>query len=121
MKEMKKTRDKRLVLLEAIIRYADQSDNFNPFFYKDEMMKKLNVCEINFDIIQKQLGDRYCRIVDIFEERSRYAINVIECLELRDRIIQANTKEKKHIESRIILLETLIATFFIIMVGSFII
>jgi hypothetical protein len=34
MKDMKKTKDKRLVLLEAILRYADQSDNFNPFFIK---------------------------------------------------------------------------------------
>ena len=85
------------------------------------MMKKLNVCELNFDIMQKQLGDRYCRIVDIFEERSRYAINVVECLELRDQIIQANTKERRHRECRIILLESLIATFLVIVVGSCII
>ena len=119
MKDMKKTKDKRLVLLEAILRYADQSDNFNPFFYKDEMLKRLDVCETNFDIMQKQLGNRYCRMIDSFEERTRYAINVIECLDLRDQIIQANTKERRHLEGRIILLETLIATFLVIIVGSY--
>jgi hypothetical protein len=121
MKDMKKAKDKRLVLLEAIIRYSDQSDNFNPYFYKDEMLKRLDVCEHVFNIMQKQLGDRYCRMVDSFEERSRYTINVIECLELRDQIIEANTKERRHREGRIILLETLIATFFLIIVGSWII
>ena len=121
MKDMKKIKDKRLVLLEAIIRYADQSDNFNPHFYKDDMLKRLDVCEHVFNIMQKQLGDRYCRLVDSFEKRSKYTINVLECLELRDQIIQANTQEKKHRESRIILLETLIATFLVIIVGSCII
>jgi len=123
MKDMKKTKDKRLVLIEAILRYSDQSGNINPFFYKDEMLKRLDVCEMNFDIMQKQLGDRYCRIVDIFEERSRYAVDVIECLELRDRILQANTKERRYREGRIriILLEALIATFLLIMGGSWIV
>ena len=123
MKDVKKTKDKRLVLIEAILRYSDQSGNINPFFYKDEMLKRLDVCEMNFDIMQKQLGDRYCRIVDIFEERSRYAVDVIECLELRDRILQANTKERRYREGRIriILLEALIATFLLIMGGSWIV
>jgi hypothetical protein len=121
MKDMKKTKDKRLVLLEAILRYSNQSDNIDPFFYKDEMLKRLDVCEMNFDIMQKQLGDRCCCIVDIFEERTRYTIHVIECLELRDRIIQANTKERRHREGCIILLETLIAAFLVIIFGSCII
>jgi hypothetical protein len=122
MKDMNNTKDKRLVLLQAILRYTDQSDNFNPFFYKDEMLRKLDVCEINFDIMQKQLGDRYCRLIDIFEERSRYAINVIDCIELRDQIIQANTKEKRHRENvRIKLLSTLIGIFIVILIGQFII
>ena len=118
MKDMKKTKDTRLVLLEAILRYADHSDDINPYFYKYDMLKRLDVCEHVFNIMQKQLGDRYCRIVDIFEERSRYTINVIACLELRDQIIQANTKERRHREGRIILLETLIATFLVIIVGN---
>ncbi len=122
MKDMKNTKDKRLVLLQAILRYTDQSENFNPFFYKDEMLRKLDVCEINFDIMQKQLGDRYCRLIDIFEERTRYAINVIDCIELRDQIIQANTKEKRHRENvRIKLLSTLIGIFIVILIGQFII
>jgi len=123
MKDMKKTKDKRLVFIEAILRYSDQSGNINPFFYKDEMLKRLDVCEMNFDIMQKQLGDRYCRIVDIFEERSRYAVDVIECLELRDQMLQTNTKERRYREGRIriILLEALIATFLLIIGGSWIV
>jgi hypothetical protein len=94
MRDMKKTKDKRLVLLEALLRYADQCGDANPHFYKDEMLKMLHVCEHVFNIMQKQLGERYCCMVDSVEERSRYAINVNKCLELRDQIIQANTKER---------------------------
>jgi hypothetical protein len=120
MKDMKNINDKRLVLLEAIIRYADQSGNFEPYFYKDEMIKRLDTCEHVFNIMQTQLGDRYCRRADSFEERSRYTINLIGCLELRDQI-KANTKERRQREGRIILLETLIATFLIIIVGQLLI
>ena len=107
MRDMKKTKDKRLVLLEALLRYADQCGNANPHFYKEEMLKMLGVCEHVFNIMQKQLGDRYCRMVDSIEEGSRYAINVNKCLELRDQIIQANTKERKHLEG---VRKTLLAT-----------
>jgi hypothetical protein len=121
MKYMKKTEDKRLVLLDAILRCADKSDYNNQYFYKDDVIKKLDVCEHTFNIMLKQLGDRYCRMVDIFEVRSRYAINVIKCFELRDQIIQADIKEKRHHEDiRIKLLSTLIGTFLVILIGQFI-
>ncbi len=121
MKDLKETRDKRLVLLEALIRYSDQSGNITPHFYKDEMIKRLGVCEHVFNIMQKQLGDRYCSLVDSFEIRPRYAFNVLDCIELRDRIIQANTRETRHREDfRIKLLSTLIGTFLVILVGNFI-
>jgi hypothetical protein len=121
MKDMKKTQDKRLVLLEAIIRYADLSDDINPYFYKDEMLKRLDVCEHVFNIMLIQLGEKYCRITDGFEERVRYTVNVTGCLELRNQIIEANTRERRHREGRIKLLEALIATFFLILFGSWII
>jgi hypothetical protein len=116
------TKDKRLVLLEAFIRYADQCGNNKPQFYKDEMLKMLDVCEHVFNIMQKQLGDKYCRMVDCFEERSRYAINVTKCLELRNQLIQADSKERRYQESvRITLLATSISTFLIILLGRYII
>lgn len=97
------------MLLDALIRYADQSGKFNPHFYKDEMLKMLNVAEGDFNIMQKQLGDEYCHMVDIREGRSRYAIIRDKCLALRDQIDQANTEEKRHREGvRIALLTTLL-------------
>jgi len=106
MRDMKKTKDKRLVLLEALLRYADQCGDANPHFYKDEMLKMLHVCEHVFNVMQKQLGERYCCMVGSIDEGSRYAINVNKCLELRDQIIQATTKER-HRES---VRKTLLAT-----------
>lgn len=116
MKDMKKTKDRRLVLLDALLRYADLTGNIHPHFYKDEMLKMLNVSEHNFDIMQGQLGDRYCRMVDRFEVRSRYAIDVISCLELRDQILKAGSKERRiHDGFRIKLLSTLIGAFVVIL------
>lgn len=122
MKDINRTKDNRIVLLEALLRYADQSGNINPQVYKDEMLKMLNVCDHDFNIMLKQLGDRYCRLVDCFEGRSKYAINVNKCLELRGQITQANTKERRHREGvRITLLATLIGTFLVILLGHYII
>ena len=61
---MKKTNDKRFVLLDALILYADQSCTLNPLFYKDEILKMLSVTEYDFNIMQKQLGDEYYHMVD---------------------------------------------------------
>lgn len=111
MKDMKKIKDKRFVLLEALLRYADQSGNFNPHFFKDEMIKVLNVTEGDFNIMQKQLGDEYCHMVDYIEGRSRYAIIVNKCFALRDEIEQANTDARRHREGiRIAVLTTLLGT-----------
>jgi hypothetical protein len=105
-------------LLEALLHYADRSGTDNPHFYKDEMLKILGVCEHVFNIMQKQLGDICCHLVDGLEERSRYAINVNKCLELRDQIIQANAKGKRYRESvRNILLATSIGAPLVILVG----
>ena len=107
MRGMKKTKDKRLVLLEALLRYADQCGDANPHFYKDEMLKMLHVCEHVFNVMQKQLGEKYCCMIDCIEERSRYVINVNKCFELRDQIIRANTKERRYREA---VRKTLLAT-----------
>lgn len=95
MKDMKKRQDKRLEMLEAIFRYTDMSGEDTPFFYKDEMMRKLNVCEHVFNVIMNQLGESYCSVADPFEERIRYSVNVQRCLVLRKCITRENEKKER--------------------------
>jgi hypothetical protein len=90
--------DKRLAMLDALIQYADLSGDDKPEFYKDDMMKKLDVCEHVFNVMQKQVGNRCCRMVDNFEQRARYAINVSRCLELRGQITQTKAKKRRRLE-----------------------
>ncbi|HPR54411.1 MAG TPA: hypothetical protein PLV84_04705 [Deltaproteobacteria bacterium] len=118
MKGMEKTNDNRLILLEALLRHADQCGDENPHFFKDEMLKTLDVCEHVFNVMQIRLGDRYCRRVDGFEDRCRYAINVNSCLELRNQIMQADSKIRRFRESvRNIVLASSIGSFFVIFFG----
>ena len=122
MKNMKKIRDNQLVLLEALIQYADLSGSTNPHFYKDVMLDRLGICEHVFNIMLKQLGETYCRLVDSFNDRSRYVINVNRCLERHDQIIQANEREKRQRKAiRNTLLMTSMGTFFVILFGCCII
>ena len=95
MKNPKNTKDKRTVMLEAILKYTDHSGDETPYFFKDEMMKRLNVCEHVFNVMINQLGDRYCSVADAFEERTRYTVNVHRCLELREQISRENEKKKR--------------------------
>jgi len=116
MNDMKKSRDKRLVLLDALIRYADECGKDNPEFYKDEMLRNLKVCEHVFNIMHIQLGEKYCRVIDPYEERTRYAINVDRCLDLRNQITRENKKKMKLRERiDITVLATLIGVFFAIL------
>lgn len=80
--------------LSALIKYADESGNFNPHFYKDEMMEILNISEGEFNIIQKRLGDKYCHYVGPHDGRDRYAINVSECYRLKEMHDQEETRNK---------------------------
>lgn len=122
MKAMKKTTDNRLVLLEVLLRHADQSGNDNPHFYKDELIRRLGVCEHVFNIMQRQLGDRCCRMIDCFEGGGKYAINVNNCYALRKQIIRANTEARRHREGvNIKVLTTLISTLFVILLSHVII
>ena len=118
MRNTKKIRDNKLVLLEALIHQADFSGNDDPHFYVDEMLKKLDVCEHDFNIMLRQLGDRYCRLADSFEGRRRYAINMNGCFQLRSQLIRENEKKAtKRKAVRNMLLAASVATFFVILVG----
>ena len=118
MNIFRKDRDTRLELLEALIRYADQCGDADPHVYKDEMLRMLGVCDHVFNIMQKQLGDGYFRMVDNFDGRGRYAINVNGCFKLRDLLVKEEKVGKKSREGgQITVLATLIGTFFVIVFG----
>ncbi len=60
------------------------------------MMDRLGVTEGEFNIIQKNLGDKYCHFVDLHQGVPRYAINVSECLALHEQYDQESINEKRH-------------------------
>ena len=89
------TKNKRR-FLKALIEYAEKSGTFNPYFHMKELMDSLGISEKEFNIIQKQLGDRYCLLVDIHDNDKRYRINVSECLSLQEQYDQELIQEKRH-------------------------
>lgn len=94
MKNIRKNRDNRILLLKALIRHADSSSSADPHFYVDEMAKTLDVCTHDFNIMLRQLGNTYCHLADSFEGRSRYIINVDRCLRFCDQLVRENNKKK---------------------------
>ena len=59
-------------------------------------MDSLRIAEGEFNIIQKNLGDKYCHYVDSHGGNSRYAINVSECLALQEQYDQESINERGH-------------------------
>lgn len=93
--------DKRERFLGALLKYADESSRSNPHFHRTEMIQRLSISERDFNIVQKQLGDRYCRYVDQHKVNqhkrdARYEICVSECLALRDQLEQEKIQERRH-------------------------
>ncbi|MFC1511906.1 hypothetical protein ACFL5H_01770 [Candidatus Latescibacterota bacterium] len=82
---MKRFKNERKLFLDELLKYAKESGNFNPHFYRKEMMEKLNITEGEFNVLQKKLGDKYCRFVDYHNGDDRYAINLSECEKLREK------------------------------------
>lgn len=60
------------------------------------MMDILNISEGEFNIIQHNLGQKYCYFVGPHKEKGRYAINVSECLLLQEQYDQETINEKRH-------------------------
>lgn len=83
-------------LLFALIEYAEKSGTFNPRFYLSEMLSRLGVDEGTFNILRYSLGERYCWFVDVHKDEPRYAINVAECLNLRDSLEREARDERRH-------------------------
>lgn len=86
----------RQKFLNALLEYADKSGNFNPHFDKNEMMETLGVTESQFNIMQKQLGDKYCHYIDSHMGKPRYSINLSECLSLKEIFDQEAVQGKRH-------------------------
>lgn len=95
MKNIKNDREK---LLNALIEYADKSGNFNPQFYKKEMIDSLGVTEKEFNIMQKKLGPKYCYYAALRSDGELYAINLSECLELKEQYDKERIDGKRHKE-----------------------
>lgn len=99
MKDLNEINDKRLILLDALLRYAKESGDPKPHFYQDETLMKLGMCENVFIDMQMQIGDKCCHMDDCHDGRILFAINANRCLELRKKIIRASTEKMKHRKS----------------------
>jgi len=94
---MREVQAQRKRLLSALLNHAKESGNFNPHFYKKEMRDILGVPEDEFNIIQKNLGEKYCHYVDYSTSAGeRYAINVSECLALQEQYDQEIINDNRH-------------------------
>jgi hypothetical protein len=71
--------------LKTLLDFAEESETTNPHFHKKEIMKRLGIDELAFNLLQKRFGDKHCRFVDQHDGDSRYAINLSSCLALRDQ------------------------------------
>ena len=87
---------KRLLL--ALLDEARESGTFNPHFYLPNMLARLGTDEGTFNIAVHSLGERYCHMVDVHDGRTRYAINLAECLTLKDQFDSDAVQEARHRE-----------------------
>ncbi len=77
----KRSDDKRF--LKALLDYTEESATTNPHFHKREIMERLGIDELTFNLLQKRLGDHCCRFVDQHGGDDRYTINLSACNTLR--------------------------------------
>ncbi|MDP3049101.1 MAG: hypothetical protein Q8N12_06700 [Thermodesulfovibrionales bacterium] len=82
---MKLKRSIDIKFLEALLDHAEESGTINPHFHKKDIMERLGIDELTFNLLQKRLGDQYCRFVDQHDGNDRYAINLSGCIALRDQ------------------------------------
>ncbi|MHB8839670.1 MAG: hypothetical protein ACYC7F_12070 [Gemmatimonadaceae bacterium] len=82
----------------ALLNEAEESRTFNPHFYLADMLAKLGTDEGTFNIAVHSLGARYCYFVDVHDGRPRYAINLAECLSLKDQLDGDAVQEARHRE-----------------------
>ena len=120
MKDMCETKDRRLVLLDALLRYANKSRDQKPHFYQDETLTKLGVCENVFLDLQMLIGDKCCYMDDCHDGRIMYAVNATRCSEIRRQIIKSNKEKVRNRElTRITVATALYGTLFALILGRF--
>jgi hypothetical protein len=88
----------RKELLLALLDEARESRTFNPHFYLPDMLARLGIDEGAFNVLLHSLGTRYCGFVDVHDGRPRYAINLSECLTLKDQYDAEARDEQRHRE-----------------------
>jgi len=96
MQNIKDPHKEREDFLKALIDYGNNSGNFNPHFYKKELMDILKISEGEFNIVQHNLGNKYCYYVGPYRGEDRYAINMSECLNLQEQYEQEAIDTKRH-------------------------
>jgi len=116
MLSMKGTDDKRLVFLEKLIRFAEESGNDKPQFMKKDMLKRMGVCDHDFNKLQRQVGNKCCCLTDSYDEMRIYSVNINQCMGLHNRLLMEAEKkvQRECVEKKV--LATLIGAFFAIMV-----
>lgn len=93
------TSDDRRSFLFALVAYARESQTFNPHFHLREMLNRLGIDEKTFNILLHSLGPRYCHLVDVHNDDARYAINLADCLALKDQYENADVEASRHSQS----------------------
>ena len=86
----------RKSFLRVLVQYARESQTFNPHFHRSEMLARLQIDERTFNILVNALGPRYCRLVDMHGGDDRYAINLAECLSLKDELDREELDDLRH-------------------------
>lgn len=112
------TKDPRIMLLDALLRYAQQSGASKPSFYQDEALSKLGICENVFLDQLMEIGDRCCFMNECHEGRIQYGINVGRCMEMHKKVSREQRSQSTY---RLSAEYTILGTLVLIFVMCFII
>lgn len=85
MCHINKAQKNRENFLYTLLEYDSSQEEFNPHFYKGEMLELLGVDESKFNKIQKCLGDQYCSHAGQIKGKDRYQIHTSNCWLLHDK------------------------------------
>lgn len=119
MKDVSNNSDKRIRLLDALLRYASASGEGKPQFYQDETLVKLGLCENVFIDLQMLIGDKCCRMNDCHDGRILFGINPARCQELRKHILMRNEKVSYIKSTKIKIITALYGALGAIILGQF--
>jgi hypothetical protein len=87
--------DRKQFLL-ALVEYARESNSFNPHFLARDMLGRLGIDRLTFNILIHSLGHQYCYPVGPLDGEDRFAINLAACLALSDDFERGDVESKRH-------------------------